>query len=149
LPLGLALAAGLKYFFTRTVFGYALRAAGDAPDAAARGGIDLRRTALVALALSGAMAGLGGATIVAGVLHRFNVALSPGYGFVAIAVALVGDLDPLWIVVASFAFGVLQSGSLAMQSLAHVPKDVVTFVEGIAILLLAARRYVTLRPVTA
>jgi ABC-type uncharacterized transport system permease subunit len=137
----LALAALLAFVLARTVFGYALRAAGDAPEAALRAGIDLRRTALVAMTLSGAMAGVGGATIVDGVLHRFNVALSPGYGFIAIAVALVGGLDPLRIVAASFAFGILQSGSLAMQSLAHVPKDVVTFVEGLAILALAARRF--------
>jgi len=142
LPLGLALAALLALVLSRTVFGYTLRAAGEAPQAALRAGIDLRRTALVAMALSGALAGLGGATIVAGVLHRFNVALSPGYGFIAIAVALVAGLDPLRVVVAAFAFGVLQSGSLGMQSLAHVPKDVIAVVEGLAILALAARRYV-------
>jgi simple sugar transport system permease protein len=140
LLLALALAGALSFMFARTVFGYALQAAGEAPQAAARAGIDLRRTALVALTLSGAIAGFGGATLVAGVLHRFNVALSPGYGFIAIAVALVGGLDPLWIVLAAFAFGILQSGSLTMQALAHVPKDVVGFVEGLAILGLSARR---------
>jgi ABC-type uncharacterized transport system permease subunit len=56
-------------------------------------------------------------------------------------VALVGDLDPLRIVLASFAFGILQSGSLTMQALAHVPKDAVTFVEGLIILGLSARRF--------
>lgn len=145
LPLGLVLALGLRYLFDRTVLGYELRAAGEAPEAARRAGINLPRTAFLAMALSGAMSGLGGATIVTGVLHRFNVSLSPGYGFVAIAVALVGDLDPLRIVVASFAFGILQSGSLTMQALAHVPKDVVSFVEGLAILALAARRFVVER----
>lgn len=142
LVLALLLAVLLRWVFNRTVFGYELRAAGDAPDAARRAGIDLGRMALVAMTLSGAMAGLGGATIVTGVLHRFNVSLSPGYGFIAIAVALVGDLDPLLIVVASFAFGMLQSGSLTMQAVAHVPKDVVSFVEGLAIVALAARRFV-------
>ncbi len=141
LLLGLVLAGVLAYVFSRTVFGYELRAAGAAPAAALRAGIDLRRTALVAMSLSGAMAGLGGATIVAGVLHRFNVELSPGYGFIAIAVALVGGLDPLRIVVAAFAFGILQSGSLTMQALAHVPKDAVTFVEGLIVLGLATRRF--------
>jgi ABC-type uncharacterized transport system permease subunit len=141
LLLALALAAGLSFVFARTVFGYELRAAGDAPAAAERAGIDLRRTALVAMTLSGAIAGLGGATLVAGVLHRFNVALSPGYGFIAIAVALVGGLDPLRIVLAAFAFGILQSGSLTMQALAHVPKDVVAFIEGLAIVGLSARRF--------
>ena len=149
LPLALGLAVLLAFVFARTVFGYELRAAGDAPQAAVRAGIDLRRTAFVALALSGAIAGVGGATIVAGTLHRFNVALSPGYGYIAIAVALVGDLDPVWIVAASFAFGILQSGSVAMQAFAHVPKDVIAFVEGVAILALSARRYVALRRLAA
>ena len=149
LLLGLALAGALAYVFDRTVFGYELRAAGQAPAAALRAGIDLERTALVAMTLSGAIAGLGGATIVAGVLHRFNVELSPGYGFIAIAVALVGGLDPLRIVVASFAFGILQSGSLTMQALAHVPKDTVTFVEGLIVLGLAARRFAAANAGTA
>ncbi len=143
LVIGLALVAALAYVLERTVFGYELRAAAQAPEAARRAGIDLGRTALLTLTLSGAIAGLGGATLVTGVLHRFNVALSPGYGFIAIAVALVGGLDPLRIVLAAFAFGILQSGSLTMQSLAHVPKDVVTFIEGLAIVALAARRHVT------
>lgn len=142
LPLGIALAALLWWVFARTVFGYELRAAGAAPEVARRAGIDLGRTALVAMTISGAIAGLGGATIVTGILHRFNVGLLPGYGFIAIAVALVGELDPFRIVLAAFAFGILQSGSLTMQAIAHVPKDTITFVEGLAILALAARRYV-------
>ena len=76
--IALVLAAALWYVFARTVFGYELRAAGEAPEAARRAGIDLGRTAFTAMALSGAIAGLGGATIVMGVLHRFNTGLSPG-----------------------------------------------------------------------
>ena len=144
-PLALLIAAALWFFLARTVAGYTLRAVGDAPLAAARAGIDLPRMAVFAFAISGAIAGLGGATIVAGVLHRFNVALSPGYGFIAIAVALVGNLDPPYIVLAALGFGILQNGSLAMQSLAHVPKDAVTIVEGLAIVALAARRSIARR----
>jgi ABC-type uncharacterized transport system permease subunit len=143
--LALALALVLRFVFTRTVFGYELRAAGEAPDAAQRAGIDLRRMALSAMTLSGAIAGLGGATIVTGVLHRFNTGLSPGYGFVAIAVALVGNLEPLWIAVAAFAFGILQNGALSMQAEANVPRDVVSVVEGLVIIALAGRRYVASR----
>ncbi len=141
--LALVLAFVLRWVLLRTVFGYELRAAGDAPEAAKRAGIDLGRTAFVAMALSGALAGLGGATIVSGVLHRFNTGLSPGYGFIAIAVALVGNLDPLWIVVAAFAFGVLQSGGVAMQAEAGVPRDVVSLVTGLVIIALAGRRVVS------
>jgi simple sugar transport system permease protein len=145
LPIALAVAFAVRYFFARTVWGYELRAAGDAPEAARRAGIDLGRVALLAMTVSGAIAGIGGATIVDGVLHRFNVALSPGYGFIAIAVALVGRLDPLRIVIAAFVFGILQSGSLTMQAAANVPKDVVTAIEGLAILGLAAQHYIARR----
>jgi len=139
--IALIIAALVRFMLLRTVFGYELRAAGDAPEAAKRAGVDLSRTALVAMSLSGAIAGLGGAAIVLGVLHRFNTALSPGYGFIAIAVALVGNLDPLFVTIAAFAFGVLQSGALSMQSEAQVPKDVVAIIEGVVIIALAGRRY--------
>jgi len=143
--LALALAAVLWWVLKRTVFGYELRAAGEAPEAARRAGIDLGRTAFVAMTLSGAIAGLGGATIVAGVLHRFNTGLSPGYGFIAIAVALVGNLDPLWIVLAALGFGMLQSGGVAMQAEAGVPREVVSLVTGLVIIALAGRRAIVSR----
>ncbi|HTW84216.1 MAG TPA: ABC transporter permease [Candidatus Sulfotelmatobacter sp.] len=147
-PLALVAAFVLRWLLQRTIFGYELRAAGEAPEAAKRAGIDLGRTALVAMALSGAMAGLGGATIVAGVLHRFNVGLSPGYGFIGIAVALVGNLDPLWICLAALGFGILQSGGIAMQAEAEVPKQVVSLVTGLVIIALAGRRVVAARRTT-
>jgi simple sugar transport system permease protein len=100
------------------------------------------------MALSGAIAGLGGATIVSGVLHRFNTGLSPGYGFIAIAVALVGNLDPLWIVVASIGFGMLTSGGIAMQAEAGVPREVVTLITGLVIIALAGRRVIAARRTT-
>ena len=146
--IALVLAAVLWWVLKRTVFGYELRAAGEAPEAARRAGIDLARTAFVAMTLSGAIAGLGGATIVTGVLHRFNTGLSPGYGFIAIAVALVGNLDPLWIVLASLGFGMLQSGGVAMQAEAGVPREVVSLVTGLVIVALAGRRALATRRTT-
>jgi ABC-type uncharacterized transport system permease subunit len=143
--IALLLALALRFVFNRTVFGFELRAAGEAPQAARRAGIDLSRIALLAMTFSGAIAGLGGATLVTGVLHRFNTGLSPGYGFVAIAVALVGNLEPVWIAVAAFAFGILQNGALSMQAEANVPRDIVNVVEGLVIIALAGRRYVASR----
>jgi ABC-type uncharacterized transport system permease subunit len=143
--IALLLAFGLRFVFNRTVFGFELRAAGEAPEAARRAGVDLSRIAFLAMTFSGAIAGLGGATLVTGVLHRFNTGLSPGYGFVAIAVALVGNLQPIWIAVAAFAFGILQNGALSMQAEANVPRDIVNVVEGLVIIALAGRRYVASR----
>jgi len=145
LVFAIVLAVFLQWVFTRTVFGYDLRASGEAPEAARRSGINLARLTWVSLTLSGAIAGLGGATLVTGVLHRFNTQLSPGYGFTAIAVALVGDLQPLWICVAAFGFGILEAGGLAMQASAQVPKDAIHVIEGLIIFVLAARRYVATR----
>ncbi len=140
LPLALALAAALQVVLRRTIYGFELRAAGLAPETARRAGIDLGAIAFSALTLSGAMAGLGGATIVTGVLHRFDPALSPGYGFIGIAVALVGGLEPARIALSAFGFAILQSGSLTLQAFAHVPKDVISLLEGLAIVALAGRR---------
>ena len=145
LVLAIALAVALYYVLGKTVFGYDLRAAGDAPEAARRSGINIPRLTWIALSASGAIAGIGGAVIVAGELHRFNTQLSPGYGFTAIAVALVGDLKPLWICLAAFGFGILESGGLAMQASAQVPKDTIHVIEGLIILVLAARRYISTR----
>ena len=145
LLIAIAAAFLLRWIFNRTVFGYDLRASGEAPEAARRGGVNMARMTWLALSLSGAIAGLGGATVVTGVLHRFNTQLSPGYGYTAIAVALVGDLNPLWICVAAFGFGILEAGGLAMQALADVPKDAIHVIEGLIILVLAARRYVATR----
>ncbi|HEV2260958.1 MAG TPA: ABC transporter permease [Candidatus Rubrimentiphilum sp.] len=139
----------VMFVFNRTVFGYELRAAGEAPEAARRNGINMPRMTVLALTLSGAIAGLGGATIVTGALHRFNTAISPGYGYTAIAVALVGDLNPLWVCVAAFGFGILEAGGLAMQANAGVPKDAIHVIEGLIVLVLAARRYFASRAQTA
>lgn len=141
----IAIAFVLHWVFTRTVFGYDLRATGEAPEAARRSGVNIARLTWMTLAISGAISGIGGATIVTGELHRFNTQLSPGYGFIGIAVALVGDLQPLWICVAAFGFGILEAGGLAMQASAQVPKDAIHVIEGLIILVLAARRYVASR----
>ena len=149
LSIGILIAFGvagaLWYLLNRTVFGYELRAAGDAPEAARRNGVNLARVTWLSLALSGAIAGMGGAAIVTGELHRFNTQLSPGYGFTAIAVALVGDLQPLRICIAAIGFGILEAGGLSMQASVQVPKDAIHVIEGLIILLLAARRYVAMR----
>ncbi len=139
--IALALAAILQWLLKSTIFGYDLRATGEAPEAARRSGVNVERMTWLTLTLSGAIAGLGGATIVTGELHRFNTQLSPGYGFTAIAVALVGDLDPLWICIAALGFGILEAGGLAMQASAQVPKDAIHVIEGLIILVLSARRY--------
>ncbi|HKW44046.1 MAG TPA: ABC transporter permease [Candidatus Eremiobacteraceae bacterium] len=143
LPLALAIAFAFAWWLRRSVAGYELRAAGSSDRAARYAGVDPGRVIVQAMLLSGALAGLAGATEVLGLLHRFNAALSPGYGFTSIAVALLGGSDPIGVILSAFFFGALQNGALAMQALAGVPKDLVSVVEGLIILFIAARRYLS------
>ena len=145
LLIALAIAVLLQFVFVRTVFGYEVRAIGEAPEAARRNKVNIKRLTWVSLAISGAIAGLGGGTIVTGELHRFNTGLSPGYGYTAIAVALVADLNPLWVCVAAFGFGILEAGGPALQAQAGISKDWIRVIEGLIIIVLAARRFISAR----
>ena len=137
-PLAIAVAIGLWWWLRRTVAGYELRAVGRSERAARYAGINVSGVIVRAMTLSGALAGLAGATEVLALFHRFNVQLSPGYGFTSIAVALIGGSDPVGVIFSAFFFGVMQNGALSMQALAGVPKDLVAIVEGLVILFVAA-----------
>jgi general nucleoside transport system permease protein len=135
LVLAIALALVLQWLFTRTIWGFRLRAVGLGPRAAEIAGrIDSRWMAALALALSGAIAGLAGGIEVAGVSYALFQNLSPGYGFTAIAVALLGRLHPLGVVLAGLLFGALEAGAGAMQREAGVPAVAVYVVEAVVIL---------------
>ena len=133
--LALAGAVLLRYLFARTRWGFQLRAVGLGPRAAEISGrIDSRRMAAAALALSGAVAGLAGGVEVAGVSYALFQNLSPGYGFTAIAVALLGRLHPFGVVLSGLLFGALEAGAGAMQREAGVPAVAVYVVEAVVIL---------------
>jgi simple sugar transport system permease protein len=133
--LALAGAVVLHQLFTRRLWGFQLRAVGLSPRAAEISGrIDSRRMAAVALAVSGAIAGLAGGVEVAGVSYALFQNLSPGYGFTAIAVALLGRLHPFGVVLAGLLFGALEAGAGAMQREAGVPAVAVYVVEAVVIL---------------
>jgi len=147
---GLAVAVvaslALWYVFARTLWGFRLRAVGAGPRAAEISGrIDARRMAAVALLLSGALAGLAGGIEVSGVSYALFQNLSPGYGYTAIAVALLARLDPIGVLAAGLLFGALEAGAGAMQREASVPAVAVYVVEAVVIVVVlladaAARR---------
>jgi len=136
-PLAILAAIAAWWWLQRTVSGYELRTLGRSERAARYAGINTPRVIMQTMALSGALAGLGGASDVLGLLHRFNAELSPGYGFTSIAVALLAQSSPLAVMASSFFFGILQNGALSMQALAGVPKDLVSVIEGLVILSMA------------
>lgn len=136
---GLALAVvaglGLWYVLARTLWGFRLRAVGAGPRAAEISGrVDIRRMTAAALLCSGAFAGLAGGIEVTGVSYALFQNLSPGYGYTAIAVALLARLDPLGVLATGFLFGALEAGAGAMQREANVPAVAVYVVEAVVII---------------
>lgn len=133
------LAFGLWWWLRHSASGFRLRAIGANPFAAASAGqISVARTALGAFLLSGALAGLAGGVELNGVTYALYENFSPGYGYTAIAVALLARLNPVGVVGTALLFGALEAGSSAMQRDAAVPSVVVSVVEASLILLVVA-----------
>lgn len=137
--LALLLAGSLAVLFRRSRLGFQIRAVGASPDAArVAGRIDAKRVVLFSFLASGAIAGIAGGVEVAGVTYALYEGLSPGWGYTAIAVALLAGLDPVAVVVTGLLFGALAAGSGAMQRDAGIPSVWVGVVEALIILAVLA-----------
>ena len=135
----IVVAALAWWFLARTAAGFRLRAVGASPTAAhVTGRVNAGRVAALALVGSGALAGLAGGLEVSGVTYALYENLSPGYGFSAIAVAVLAGLHPLRVVLAALLFAMLETGALGMQRDAGVPAVLASVLEAIAILLVVA-----------
>lgn len=141
LTLLLALAAALLCYLGlwKSQPGYALRAVGYAPDAALYAGMQPRTLMVVAMATSGALAGLVGVNEIAGVHGRLLPDFVAGAGFAGIAVSLIGRNHPLGIVLASILFGVLyQGGSELAFEINGFSRDMVFMLQGLIVLFAGA-----------
>jgi simple sugar transport system permease protein len=136
-------AVAVWWWLRSTSSGFRLRAVGaNATAAASAGGIDVPRTMFSAFLMSGLLAGLAGAVEYTGITYALYENFSPGYGYTAIAVALLARLHPLGVLATALLFGALEAGANAMQRDAGVPSVVVSVVEALLILLvLAADRW--------
>ncbi len=143
--IALAVAVLVWIFLFKTRLGFKLRAVGLNPEAAEYAGISPQRFTVLAMVLSGALGGLAGAVEVLGVHYRFFENFSPGYGWDAIAVALLGLLHPAGVIAAAFLLGALRSGSVAMQAVAQISKDVVLILTALIIFFTAMNQ--SLRPI--
>jgi len=136
---GIAVVACLAAWWVMraTAAGFRLRAVGANPNAAQSAGqIDVGRETLLAFLVSGAFAGLAGAIEVSGVTYALYENISPGYGYTAIAVALLARLDPGAVIGTGILFGALEAGATAMQRDAGVPSVIVSVVEALIVLVL-------------
>ena len=133
--LALAVVAVAGWMLRHTAGGFRLRVVGESPTAAATAGeIDVGGVTTRAFLASGALAGLAGGVEVAGVTYALYENISPGYGYTAIAVALLAGLDPWRVVPAAVLFAALEAGAGAMQRDAGVPSTLVSVVEALLIL---------------
>lgn len=138
--LGLGLAVVVSFVLHRTHVGFELRVLGDSPAAARWAGIDVARLTVAALAISGALAGVAGAVELAGNQYRLSDFFSPGFGFTALVVALVGRATPSGTVAAALFFGALAAGGGSMERIAQVPASTGLIVQGTVIAILVASR---------
>lgn len=136
--IAVAIAIAMFIFLFHTVRGYQLRALGANPKAARFAGMPIDRLTVLAMAVAGGLAGLGGAIELSGVTYRLYDNFSPGYGYTAIAVALMGKLHPLAIIGSAFLFGILEAGAGAMQRQAGVSAVVVEVLQGLVVLSMAS-----------
>ncbi len=115
LPLALVAALVVWVLLWRTVLGFELRAVGQGESAARAAGIDPGRIRIIAMCLAGGLAGLVGVGEVLGNAGKFRVGFSPEYGFIGIAVALLGRNQPGGVVAAALLFGALHKGATALD----------------------------------
>ncbi len=129
------LAIALTFILFRTTFGYQLRAVGEGGAAAEAAGISIVHNTLRVFFISGALAGLGGAIeLMALVPHQLTENFSPGYGYTAIAVALLARLHPLMTVTTALLFGALSRGSFAMEAELGISRQVTLMMQAIILL---------------
>jgi len=118
----------------RTPFGFRLRLLGASRPAAAYAGVSLPRSFMAVMALAGGLAGLAGGVEVLGVHYRLIEGFSLGFGFNAVAIALLGAVNPLAVLPAGLFFGFLETGALAMQRAVGVPSPLISVIQGLTMI---------------
>ncbi|MBE7549960.1 MAG: ABC transporter permease [Anaerolineales bacterium] len=136
--LALLTAFVIWWLLFKTTLGFEIRTVGANPNAARYGGIKITRIIVLTMAISGGLAGLAGTNEVLGLNHFLAGGFSSGYGFDAIALALLGKSHPLGVVLAALLFGTLRNGATRMQSIASIPIDIISIVQALVIVFIAA-----------
>ncbi|MBN1933046.1 MAG: ABC transporter permease, partial [Anaerolineae bacterium] len=136
--LALVVAVIVWWVLNKTTLGFEIRTAGANPDAARYAGVNVGRTIVISMTLSGILAGMAGAVEVTGLNYRHELGFSVGYGFDAIAIALLGKTSPLGVVLASLLFAAMRNGASRMQFLTQIPVDIISVIQALILLFVAA-----------
>ena len=149
LPLGILLAViagfGVQFILDKTKLGYELKAVGASQKAAKYAGIKVGRTMVIAMVISGALAGLAGVTYYLG----YNTSIQPrvlsSVGYDAIAVSLLGNASPIGSMLAAFLITIISKGSTYMSSMAGVPQEMAAVITALILLFSACGAYIKYR----
>lgn len=138
LILALAAAVAVWWLLFRSTKGFEFRAVGLNPSGARYAGMNISRTVVLTMMISGGLAGLAGACEILGTNLRLTPAFSPHWGFDAIAIALLGGSRPVGVVFSAILFGALRAGAAPMQAQTGIPVDLVVVIQGLIIMFIAA-----------
>lgn len=136
--IAIVVAIAVSWFLFRSTKGFEFRAVGLNPSAARYAGISIGWSTMMSMVIAGGLAGLGGAAVMLGQSHALTPGFSGDYGFTGIAVALIGANRPLGVVAAAILFGALRAGSTPMQAATGTPIDIVTVIQSLVIVFIAA-----------
>lgn len=125
----------------RTTLGYKIRAVGSNPRAARQAGISFSRSVLVAMFISGGLAGLAGTSEIAGLHFRLINSFSPGYGAAGTVVALLAGLHPLAVLPTAILFGGLLTGADTMARTVQVSTSIITVIQGLMVLFVMGSQF--------
>ena len=146
IPLGIILAVIaaliIRFVFKKTTFGYELKAVGANRKAAQYAGINVGRNMVLAMLISGALAGIAGATYYMGYVASVQPKVLPSTGFDAIAVSLLGNSSPLGILISSFLITIISKGSTYMSSSSGLDAEIASVITGLILLFSACGAYI-------
>lgn len=129
----------IMIFFWRSTLGYKIELMGQGEQVARYAGVNAKRTMILAVFLSGGLAGIAGFNEVYGVHYRLMAEIASGYGSLAIVIALLGDLNPVGIAISAFFFSVLLVGGNTMQRMTDIPYSIVDIIQGLIIIFVITR----------
>ena len=141
----LAIVAALVIYLliSKTPLGYEIKAMGLNPTASKFQGINVIKTMIIVMMLSGALSGLAGAGELFGVIHRLKATISLGYGYTGIIIAMLAGLEPLAVVPIAILFGGLINGSFLLQTTTNIPSALVYVIQAIVLLFFLGARAIS------
>lgn len=140
--LALIMVGVIWWLLNKTTLGFEIRTVGANPDAAQYAGMSITRNFVLAMAISGGLAGLAGASQVLGLEHNLKASFSAGYGFDSIAIALLAQSNPIGIVPAAIFWGALRNGAGLMQLQSGISISLINIVQALVIIFVAAPQIV-------